>query len=92
MIKNTLPDHEDFKALTKAKDKMQELNLYINKKKQESETRMKLIEIQDAIYSPAPFVIVAPARLYVKDGPVELEHAGERFKGAERRKWKYSTL
>lgn len=81
MIKNTLPEHDDYKALTKAKDKMQELNLYINKKKQESETRMKLIEIQDAIYSPAPLVFVAPARMYVKDGAVEVERKGDRFPG-----------
>jgi hypothetical protein len=81
LIKTTAPEHEDFHNLQAARDAVMELNQYINSKKKESETRMKLLSIQDKIYSPAPLLIVKPARLYVKDGHVEFQTDGTAESG-----------
>lgn len=94
LIKLTPPEHSDYQALVTAREKVQEQNQYINEKKKDYETRMKLIEIQDLIYSPAPLVIVAPSRLHVKDGPVHLpESSGTQAPGMFRhRRGSFSSI
>jgi len=77
LIKDTPENHVDYLNLLEAKKTIEKLCRTFNMKKQEQETRRKLFDIQQAIISPAPMLLMAPHRLYVRDGPLQFTHKGQ---------------
>jgi len=67
----------DYKNLVEAKKIIEKTNKTINTKKQEQETRRKLYEIERAIVSNAPMMLLAPHRLHIRDGPMAFTHKGQ---------------
>eukprot|EP01127_Copromyxa_protea_P018537 TRINITY_DN5860_c0_g1_i2.p1 TRINITY_DN5860_c0_g1~~TRINITY_DN5860_c0_g1_i2.p1 ORF type:complete len:1195 (-),score=248.51 TRINITY_DN5860_c0_g1_i2:56-3478(-) len=79
LLKHTPPTHPDFENLTVASDLLQKLNVHINAQKQKAEIRQKVTEVEARIVSDVPLMLVAPHRLYIKDGPViMMDHRKKR--------------
>jgi len=71
----------DFEGLNRAKEQFVLVNKKVNAKKREQETRRKLVEVERSIVSPAPLILVAPHRMYIKDGQVKFTYKGESTSG-----------
>jgi len=76
LLKYTPKEHVDWKNITDALDRITEVNMWINKKKQEQDNRMKILALEEMIKSPIPLVLVAPHRLFVRQGPLLCKRAG----------------
>uniref|UniRef100_A0A6B2LAA2 DH domain-containing protein n=1 Tax=Arcella intermedia TaxID=1963864 RepID=A0A6B2LAA2_9EUKA len=78
IIKHTEPTHEHYESLLKAKDKVQSVNIHINEKKRDYENRLRLLELATRIELPS--YIVAPHRVCIFEGKMEMEKEGEEKK------------
>jgi hypothetical protein len=55
-LKYTPREHVDWKNISDALEKITEVNVWINKKKQEQDNRMKILALEEMIKSPVPLV------------------------------------
>jgi len=77
IIKVTSEMHKDYHNLVKAKELAIQMNQFINEKQKEQENKLKLIEIQQNIHSPAPLILTSANRLYIRDGPLKFTKNGQ---------------
>uniref|UniRef100_A0A6B2L220 DH domain-containing protein n=1 Tax=Arcella intermedia TaxID=1963864 RepID=A0A6B2L220_9EUKA len=81
LIKHTSEKHMDYPLLNKAKEEFVQVNKKVNAKKREQETRQKLVQIERSIVSAAPLILVAPHRMYIKDGLLKFTFKNETLTG-----------
>ncbi len=77
LLKFTPESHVDYQNLKEAADAVTEVNVYINRKKQEQDNRLKIVALQEMIKSTVPLVLVAPHRLFVRQGPLFVKRNNE---------------
>jgi len=68
LLKNTNPLHPDYAHLKTATDKMLVIGNDINEAIRISENRKKVLDIQNSILPPNTVSLVAPSRMYVRQG------------------------
>jgi actin-related protein len=77
LLKFTPESHVDHQNLKEAADAVTEVNVYINRKKQEQDNRLKIVALQEMIKSAVPLLLVAPHRLFVRQGPLLVKRNNE---------------
>jgi len=77
LLKFTPESHVDYQNLKEAANAVTEVNVYINRKKQEQDNRLKIVALQEMIKSAVPLVLVAPHRLFVRQGPLFVKRNNE---------------
>jgi hypothetical protein len=76
LISLTPKDHPDYKTLEEAQNVIHSVNQEIQEKNREREDRGKILEISNKITGMPPRVaLVAPHRVFFKEGPLEMKQS-----------------